>query len=224
MSSIRCLEAFAVLVCVVAAGCAGSPVDRANRLLDDVLARYVELSEQLAAEDTEYTEGFRASGGCMDMDVPQWSDPASRIPAGSRDQAQAITDQLSSVRAGCGEHLTAAFTVVTSVRGSAVAVDLGQIAVLVAQIRAVLTVVDPERLGEVLDAAPTRFSQFEAVLVLLDPTAVLRADGGVMARNFDEYSDVRAERSAVVEASFDAIREAHDAFDELQRDWEALQP
>ena len=225
MSSTRCALGFGVLVVLLLAGaCGASPVDEANRLLDDVLERYVELFGELGAENAEYTHAYLLSRPCQDMDIPQWSDPGSGIPVASREQAQEIADQLSEISSRCSVNSTAFSVVLNSLRETVAAIDPGRTAGLVVELRGLLPSTDPERLAAVLDSAPTRFARFQALLAFLSPTTVIASDGGVMARNFDSYSEARAVRSAAFDAGLAVFAEAADDWEVLQRDWDALEP
>jgi len=196
---------------LIVAAC-GSPMDDANAVIDAVLERYEVLNEDLIAEAQGIRERQMEHQQCLQVPEtePVWWGLRGGIALSPEDTSIA-RDLLQRQRAAalrCTRAFAAISRLINDVYNMARAVDPDAARVDAVNVRRRLAASDPDRIAQALEAADTLIERFEGLLLVLDPTMVLRADGGVLARNFEDYEGARSEREEATDASLAELEAA----------------
>lgn len=219
-------KAFAFVALVVTAAmtaACGSPLDEAHAMLDEFAERQGEIQSGLIEERAHINEmtGGIAMQRCQ-MYPPYQTLARTLALREHREEIERVEARQREVLDRCQAGERAIADVRRTVDTLVVNTSPVTVQATVAVMRATLSIADPDRIEDALDNSDTLIEKFEALFLLVDPTARLRVDGGVTAYNIENYDEARVERREAVETAWADINDAREEWDALQAEWEGL--
>ncbi len=196
---------------LIVAAC-GSPMDDANAVIDAVIERHEVLNEDLIAEAQGIRERQMEHEVCRQVPgtEPVWWGMRGEVALSPEDTliARNLFQRQRAAARRCAMAFAEISRLINDVSNMARTVDPDVARADAVNVRRRLAVSDPDRIAQALEAADTLLERFEGLLLVLDPTIVLRADGGVLARNFEDYEGARSEREEATDASLAELEAA----------------